>query len=63
MNHQHRLAVSSTEGQSSYIIVTVLGVSGDTVRLGIERPRGVPVELGEVYAELVQAAGKPEFSS
>ena len=45
------------------IIVTVLGVSGDTVRLGIERPRGVSVELGEVYAELVQAAGKPEFSS
>ena len=45
------------------IIVTVLGVSGDTVRLGIERPGGVPVELGEVCAELVQAAGKPEFSS
>ena len=44
------------------IIVTVLGVSGDTVRLGIERPRGVSVERGEVY-ELVQAADKPEFSS
>jgi carbon storage regulator CsrA len=45
------------------ITVAILGVSGDTVRLGIEHPRGVPVELGEVYAKLVQAADKPEFSS
>ena len=59
------LLLSKNEGVvvAADIIVTVLGVSGDTVRLGIERPRGVPVELGEVYAELLQAAGKPEFSS
>jgi len=44
------------------IIVTVLEVSGDTVRLGIEHPRGVPVELGEAR-ELVQAADKPEFTA
>ena len=35
--------------------VVVLDVRGDTVRLGIEAPRSVPVHRAEVYAE-VQAA-------
>ena len=34
--------------------VTVLGVKGDRVRLGIEAPRDMAVDRGEVHARKVQ---------
>ena len=34
------------------ITVTILGVTGDTVRLGIEAPREVPVHRQEVFAAI-----------
>lgn len=35
------------------ITVTILDISGNTVRLGIEAPREVPVHRGEVHASIV----------
>ena len=34
------------------IVVTVLGVKGDTVRLGIEAPGDIPVHRQEVYEKI-----------
>ncbi len=34
------------------IVVTVLGVKGDTVRLGIEAPGEIPVHRWEVYEKI-----------
>ena len=34
------------------IVVTVLGVQGDRVRLGIERPGEIPVHRQEVYEKM-----------
>ena len=34
------------------ITVTILGIHGDTVRLGIEAPREVPVHRQEVFAAI-----------
>lgn len=31
------------------IVITVLGIRGDRVRLGIEAPRGLPVRRKEIY--------------
>lgn len=36
------------------IEVTVLGVIGDKVKLGIEAPRAVPVYRKEIYIEIAQ---------
>jgi carbon storage regulator len=36
------------------IEVSVLGVAGDKVRLGIQAPRSVPVFRKEVYVEIQQ---------
>lgn len=38
------------------IVVTVLGVRGDQVRLGIEAPRDVGVQRQEIYVQ-IQADG------
>jgi len=38
------------------VTVTVLGVKGNQIRLGIEAPRGVPVHREEVYEKLRQAS-------
>jgi carbon storage regulator len=38
------------------IVVTVLRVRGDTVRLGIEAPRAMPVHRQEVYERIEQEA-------
>jgi carbon storage regulator len=40
------------------VVVTVLNIQGDTVRLGIEAPVGMPVYRGEVYARM-QNQGSP----
>jgi carbon storage regulator len=38
------------------IVVTVLGVKGDRVRLGIEAPGEIPVHRQEVYKKLQDEA-------
>jgi len=39
--------------------VTVLGIKGDRVRLGVEAPRAVSVDRGEVHARKVQVVEIP----
>jgi carbon storage regulator len=44
------------------IEVSVLAVTGEKVRLGIEAPRDIPVYRGEVYEEIsreVEAGSRP----
>ena len=36
------------------IVIKVVDIRGDTVRLGIEAPRDVPVHRGEVYERIQQ---------
>jgi carbon storage regulator len=38
--------------------VSVLSITGEKVRIGIEAPRSVPVFRKEVYVEIQQAPGK-----
>lgn len=37
------------------IIITIVSVSGETVKLGIEAPRDVKVYRAEVYEEIMKA--------
>ena len=37
------------------ISITVLDIRGDTVRLGVDAPRSLPVHRLEVYTEIEQA--------
>ena len=39
------------------IEITVLSVTGDKVRLGIQAPRAVPVYRKEIYLEIAQGRG------
>jgi carbon storage regulator len=39
--------------------VTVLGIKGDRIRFGIEAPRDVSVDRGEVHARKVQVVEIP----
>jgi carbon storage regulator len=41
------------------IEVSILAISGEKVRLGIEAPRSVPVFRKEVYLEMQQDRGEP----
>jgi carbon storage regulator len=41
------------------IVVTIVEVSGDKVRLGIDAPREVSVHRREVYDKIKQAGGEP----
>jgi len=36
-------------GRDRDVVITVLGVRGNQVRLGIEAPRDVPVDREEIY--------------
>jgi len=38
------------------VVVTVLGIRGDTVRLGIEAPGEIPVHRQEVYEKMQNEA-------
>jgi len=44
------------------IVVRVLEIDGDEVRLGIERPEGVSIQLGETAGAVRQRAGEPELA-
>jgi carbon storage regulator len=37
---------------SDNIVVTVLGTSGESVKLGISAPRSIPIFRQEVYAQI-----------
>jgi carbon storage regulator len=37
------------------VILTIVGVSGETVKIGIEAPRDVKVYRAEVYEEIMRA--------
>jgi carbon storage regulator len=39
----------------SDVIVTVLGVRGGQVKLGVKAPRGIPVHREEVYEKIAEA--------
>ncbi len=45
---------------SDSIIITVLGVSGDSVRIGVEAPRNIPVDRKEVYERKKAGNRSPE---
>ena len=55
------LVLSRKTGESiiilENIVVTVVGIQGDKVRLGIEAPRDVPVHRHEVYDAIKRSAG------
>ncbi len=44
------------------IVVRVLEINGDEVRLGIERPEGVSIQLGETAVALRQRACEPRIA-
>jgi carbon storage regulator len=45
---------------STDIIVTVLGVDGNRIRIGIDAPRQVPVVRGELYGPVAKPPGSIE---
>jgi carbon storage regulator len=55
------LVLSRKKGESiiilENIVVTVVGIQGDKVRLGIEAPRDVPVHRREVYDAIKRSGG------
>ena len=55
------LALTRRKGETIVIgddiIITVLSVAGDTVKIGIDAPRHIPVNRQEVY-ELIQEQNK-----
>jgi len=42
------------------IFITVISVKGDTVRLGIEAPREVPVRRSELSVEAIKQVRQPK---
>lgn len=42
------------------IIITIVEVRGDTIRLGIEAPREVPVHRSEIYEAIQRAITRSE---
>jgi len=43
-------------GEHGHITITILGVKGNQVRIGIDAPRDMPVHRQEIF-ELVQEGG------
>lgn len=42
------------------VIVTILGIKGNQVRVGVQAPRDVPVHREEVFARIQEESGHDE---
>jgi carbon storage regulator len=44
------------------VTVTILGIKGNQVRVGVQAPRDLPVHREEVYARIREEDGSPDES-
>ena len=44
------------------VTVTILGIKGNQVRVGVQAPRDLPVHREEVYARIREEGGSPDES-
>lgn len=42
------------------VVVTVLGVKGNQVRIGVRAPDDVPIHREEIYERIREEGGRPE---
>ncbi|MCA9753812.1 MAG: carbon storage regulator CsrA [Gemmatimonadetes bacterium] len=61
------LVLTRREGEwiavGDQVLVKVLGVKGDSVQIGIEAPREIPVHRGEIYEQIRAATEAARLSA